>query len=384
VSLQIAITLAIVVNAVYLVKQRVDTVSRPTGLDEYNMFSVRVTGFGKDFNFHNMVREDMIRLRAMPGVVAATPSPQVPLSGSGSSNMWYSEPNEKGNKEPMNYYEVDEQAIAALGTQLASGSPFAPEDIEYREKESQAMPRSGKAIISKAVAEKLFPGQNALGKTLYDSQSQPLTITGIIEHIHGSWVGWKKLDQVMLQPMVGPGPSVQYIVRARPGELDRVMSDVEVALKKAYDNRVVGKMHKLGDLKRRSYSSDTLIVVILGVVTALVVVFSALGIFGLATFNVNTRIRQIGTRRAVGARKLDIVRYFLVENWMVTSAGVIAGCMLALVGGYVLATHYGLERLDLYYLVGGVAGLWLVGQLAAWQPSRKAAKVSPAMATRNV
>ena len=66
VSLQIAITLAIVVNAVYLVKQRVDTVSRPTGMDEYNMFSVRVTGFGKDFNFHNMVREDKDLLRRVP------------------------------------------------------------------------------------------------------------------------------------------------------------------------------------------------------------------------------------------------------------------------------------------------------------------------------
>jgi len=384
VSLQIAITLAIVVNAVFLVKQRVDKVSRPTGLDENNMFSLRVTGFGKDFKFHTMVRDDMAMLRRIPGVVAATPSPQVPLSGSGSSTVYFTEPNEKGKKEPVAYYEVDEQGVAALGTQLASGQPFAAEDIEYREKESQAVPKSGKTIISKAMAEKLFPGENALGKTIYDNQSQPLTITGVIEHIQGSWVDWNKLDHVMLQPMVTPGPSTLYIIRTAPGELDRVMSDVEVALKKAYQNRVVGKLHKVADLKRRSYSSDSMIVVILGVVTALVVTFSALGIFGLATFNVNTRIRQIGTRRAVGARKLDIVRYFLVENWLVTSAGVALGCILALVGGYVLSKQYGLERLDLYYLVSGVAGLWVVGQLAAWQPSRRAAKVSPAMATRNV
>jgi len=70
VSLQIAITLAIVVNAVFLVKQRVDKVSRPTGLDENNMFSLRVTGFGKDFKFHTMVRDDMAMLRRIPGVDA--------------------------------------------------------------------------------------------------------------------------------------------------------------------------------------------------------------------------------------------------------------------------------------------------------------------------
>ncbi len=112
--------------------------------------------------------------------------------------------------------------------------------------------------------------------------------------------------------------------------------------------------------------------------------FSALGIFGLATFNVNNRTRQIGTRRAVGARRIDIVRYFMTENWLVTTLGVVLGCVLALAAGFWLSNQYQMPRLDLYYLVGGVLGLWAVGQLAAWQPALRAAKVSPAMATRNV
>jgi putative ABC transport system permease protein len=120
------------------------------------------------------------------------------------------------------------------------------------------------------------------------------------------------------------------------------------------------------------------------VVTGLVLVFSALGIFGLATFNVNTRTRQIGTRRAVGARKRDIVSYFMAENWMVTSLGVLVGCVLALAVGFWLSSQFALPRLNLYFLVGGVLGLWLLGQLAAWQPALRAAKVSPAMATRSV
>jgi putative ABC transport system permease protein len=86
----------------------------------------------------------------------------------------------------------------------------------------------------------------------------------------------------------------------------------------------------------------------------------------------------------VGARRRDIVRYFMTENWFITTLGVVAGCGLALGVGFWLSTHNGLPRLDLYYLVAGVLGLWAVGQLAAWQPSLKAAKVSPAMATRTV
>ena len=81
VSVQIAITLAIVVNAVFLVTKRIETVDRPTGIDEYNMFAFWTNGFGKDFNFHASVRDDMNLLRHMPGVIAATPTPQVMLSG---------------------------------------------------------------------------------------------------------------------------------------------------------------------------------------------------------------------------------------------------------------------------------------------------------------
>jgi putative ABC transport system permease protein len=143
-------------------------------------------------------------------------------------------------------------------------------------------------------------------------------------------------------------------------------------------------MKKMSNLKRNSYAGDSLMAVTLTTVTALVLVFSSLGIFGLATFNVNNRTRQIGTRRAIGARKLDIIRYFMTENWLVTTLGVVAGCGLALAAGFWLSNEYQMPRLDLYYLLGGVLGLWAVGQLAAWQPSRKAAKVSPAMATRNV
>jgi putative ABC transport system permease protein len=209
-------------------------------------------------------------------------------------------------------------------------------------------------------------------------------IAGVIEQMHGAWVGWDKVDRVMLTPVVGPGPGIRYLVRTEPGKLDSMMATVEAALRKRDPNRVVGKLRSVQNFKQSSYASDSLMAVTLSVVTSLVLVFSALGIFGLATFNVNTRTRQIGTRRAVGARKRDIVSYFMAENWIVTSLGVLLGCGLALAAGFWLSNQFQLPRLNLYFLVGGVAGLWVLGQLAAWQPALRAAKVSPAMATRSV
>ena len=380
VALQIAITLAIVVNAVYLTKQRVTLVGRPSGIDDQNIFSLPLEGFEKDFDFVAMVRADMALLRQMPGVIDAAPISQVPLSGSGSSSGYYSLPDKKGKDSPANIFRTDEHGANTLGVKLSAGKDLDASTVEWKEKEEQGQPPV--AVVSQGFAEALFPGEkNLVGKDFYDDQSKPIRIVGVIDHMHGSWVGWDKVDRVMLVPRVSE--FTRYIVRTKPGELDRVMKDTEIALRKRDPNRYVGKLRKMSDDKQRSYAGDMRVAFTLTVVTSLVLIFSSLGIFGLATFNVNNRTRQIGTRRAVGARKLDIVQYFLAENWIVTTAGVLVGCGLALAAGYWLSTQYQLPRLDLYYLVGGVLGLWAVGQLAAWQPALRAAKVSPAMATRN-
>ena len=98
----------------------------------------------------------------------------------------------------------------------------------------------------------------------------------------------------------------------------------------------------------------------------------------------STRTKQIGTRRAVGARRTDILRYFLAENWLITSVGVVVGCILALLLGYWLSTTFELPRLKLYYLLAGVVVLWSVSLAAALRPARRASMVSPAIATRTV
>jgi putative ABC transport system permease protein len=382
VSLQIAITLAIVVNAVFLTQQRVSHIGRPSGIDDQNIFAFWVTSYEPDHDYLGMVREDMSLLRQMPGIVDAAPMNQVPLSGSGNSTLFFSLPDKKGENSPANTFETDDHAVKTLGVKLAAGTTFDPGAVEYRTKRATSWAPT--AVISEALGKALFKEAPILGNTMYDDQSHPIKIVGVIERMQGSWLGWDKVDRTMLTPSLGPDPSTQYVIRVRPGELDRVMSAVEVALLKRDPNRRLDEAKKLSDMKRRGYANDSLMAVTLSTVTGLVLVFSSLGIFGLATFNVNTRTRQIGTRRAVGARKRDIVRYFLTENWLITTSGVLVGCCLALGIGYWLSTQYQLPRLSLYYLVSGVLGLWLVGQAAAWQPSLRAAKVSPAMATRNI
>jgi putative ABC transport system permease protein len=383
VAFQIAIGLAVLVNAVYVVKQRVEKIGRPTGMDTANMIWVSSSGFAKDFDFDSTWRQDIATIRAIPGVKAASLISNIPLSGSGSSSGYEPKPGQDTTESvAANTYLVDEHAVAALGVTLSSGRAFEPQEILPPIETFDSAPQ---AIVTKAFAKALFPDDpNPVGKSFYDGLDKPITIVGIIEHMHGAWVGWDKLDHVVLYPRIDNGPSSLYLVRTEPGRRDAVMRDIEAKLGDSNPGRLLRWVRSMDYFIHKSYLDDRNMAIFLASVTSALLAITALGIFGLATFNVSTRIRQIGTRRAVGARRMDIVRHFLVENWMVTTAGVVAGCGGALAIGYWISTKYELPRLDLYYLVGGVLAIWLIGLAAALQPARRASTISPAVASRTV
>ncbi len=382
VALQISIALAVLVNAVYVVKQRVDKINRPTGLDVENVFVIAGAGFTEDFDYEATWKDDLAYIRGIPGVKAATLISNIPLSGGGSSNGFTNRPGVPDEAEAANNFEVDEQGIEALGVTLAAGRNFEAHEILP---ETDAWEFAPQVIISKPFAKLLFPPDgNALGKSLYDGLDRPATVIGIIENMHGSWVGWDKLDHVMLIPRIKSGPGMVYMVRAEPGQRDALMRSVEEHLADSNPDRLLRWVRPLAYFAHQSYLGDRNKAIIQVSVTGALLAIAALGIFGLATFNVSTRIRQIGTRRAVGARRFDIVRHFLVENWMVTTAGVVAGCGFAFAVGYWISVKYELPRLDLYYLVGGVLSIWLIGRSAALQPARKASAISPAVASRTI
>jgi len=174
------------------------------------------------------------------------------------------------------------------------------------------------------------------------------------------------------------------MVRAKPGQRDAMMKLAEETLSKVDNGRVILRTRSQDYIMASSYADDRAMAVYLSVVIALLLGIAALGIFGLAAFNVSSRTKQIGTRRAVGARRTDILRYFLAENWLITSVGVVVGCVLALLLGYWLSAAFELPRLKLYYLLAGVVVLWSVSLAAALRPARRASLVSPAIATRTV
>src|SRR5688572_3415594 len=200
VAMQIAITLAVLVNAVYIVKQRFERTERPTGLDVENVFAVASAGFAQDFDYVATIREDLAYLRSVPGVLAVTASNAVPLSGgSGAMSSLATKPNDEKNSVRGGYFEVDEQGLAALGVKLVAGRPFEQSEVlPPAESMTASMPQQ--IIVTQAFADALFPNENALGKTVYDSVDTQVTVVGIIERMHAASVDVDYVNQVSLVP----------------------------------------------------------------------------------------------------------------------------------------------------------------------------------------
>jgi putative ABC transport system permease protein len=147
---------------------------------------------------------------------------------------------------------------------------------------------------------------------------------------------------------------------------------------------MITKMKTSDDDRKDRYRADVALQWMLITVSVLLLLITASGIVGMASLWVTQRRKQIGVRRALGAKKTDILRYFITENFMITSAGVFGGVALGLALNQLLVSKLEMARLPAGYLVFGALGFWLLGVLAAYGPAWRAASISPATATRSV
>jgi putative ABC transport system permease protein len=384
IALQIAVTMAIMVNAISIIQERGRMMARPSGIDEHNIFTIASVGFAETFNERATIEEDLATLRALPGVVNAIQSNSIPLSGGGWNMGIQTEPGEDKDGPSVAVYFVDEHGIDTFGLNLLAGENFSATDIGWREPGDISWPE--KTIITRATAEALFPDDpdGALGKTIYTGAGLPFTITGIIEQMQAPWNGWSGVENVILTPSHTLFGSTRYIIRTEPGRRDELMPRVEQLLAESNKDRIVRSMRTMDEIRERSYRGDSSMIKILTFTIILLITITSLGIVGLASFSVNRRTRQIGTRRALGASKLAILRYFMTENFLISLLGVFIGAALTVGLNIVMIEAFSLTRIAWYLVPVAMLMLLAVGQMAVFGPARKAASVPPAVATRTV
>jgi len=397
IALQIALTLAIVCNAIFIIGQRIQRVNRATGLDESNLFFISQQWVGAPSadtpdgveKLDAMQREDLAALRNLPGVASVAPINSLPLLNS----SWTGSVSLKSGAEVADktgtrtaYYFTDEQVFPTLGLKLMAGRAFNAGDVQHQGfRDNRDRPV---AIITKALADKLYPKGGAVGKVMYsDGSSAPTTIVGVVTRMQipssgsfGSDFAWNST----LVPTRLDANFARYAVRTRPGQLDAAMHAVTPLLYKVNPLRVLDddSVRPYADIRAKAYRADVGMAVLMGVICLILIAVTAAGIVGLTSFWVGQRHRQIGVRRALGARKIDILHYFQIENGLIAGVGAVIGVILALGLNAWLMTHYEMTRMPVLYVLLGVVAVLVLGQAAVFVPARRASNVSPVSATR--
>jgi putative ABC transport system permease protein len=386
IAVQMAITLAILCNGLFIIEQRITLSKRPTGTDEANIFAITNQWIGDPADLPARLQADLAALRSLPGVVDAYVTNAYPLTNAGWSEGVKLHPDQKSSTAPSALYFADEHGLPTLGLRLISGRNFNAAEVTDRRLNDLAPPPA--VIITRQLADKLFPRGDALGQAIYvQFQKTRAPIIGIVDKLQVPWVaasGWgsKFSDNAMIEPFRFVAQYAHYIVRAQPGQMTAVMRAAEKTLIDVNRARVLRKVQSLTDARAEVYRDDRGLAIILGVVCAALLAVTAFGIVGLTSYWVAQRRRQIGIRRALGATRKAIIRYFQTENFLIAAAGAAMGVAMAVSLNLWMVSSFEMERLHIGYAVAGAIIVLLLGQAAVFWPALRAASVPPALATR--
>ncbi|WP_440906530.1 ABC transporter permease (plasmid) [Catenovulum sp. SX2] len=380
---QIALTLAIVSNALFITQQRMAMIERDTGLKESGLFMISVNGDKENAD----PMRDIQALRAVPSISHASVTNSIPVSGAGTSSGLTTSPDD-GSQDSTTLegasaglYFTDHNFIDSAGLELIAGRNFRKDEVGYAQDQQQLFSSTFSVIVTQAFAKELVGDENIVGKTLYQG-TMPVQVVGVVKKLQSDNPKWEIAERAMLVNQVFLFAPQIYLVRTDSQDIQAVMQQAKQALAQVNPTAVISDGEAYIQMKKRFYSRDYLLRnVLLALVIALLLI-TALGIIGMTLFNINRRIKEIGTRRALGASKQDILVHFMLENIILLFVGLVLGTALAMVLNNQLIEHFALAKLPIQQLVWTLVSILVLGQLATFWPALRAASISPAIATR--
>src|ERR1700722_14865864 len=386
---QVALTLAIVANLIFIMTQRVALIFQPSGIDEANIIIVDNHWVGPLTldEAHARTDADLAALRSLPGVVDAYADYTYPIAGPWANLTGLS--LERGQNSPTSLaepYFADEHAMAAYGLRLIKGRNFQTSEVVLGS--TDAEPNVGSIIITEDLSQKLFPACEALGKTVFMS-NHPRTIVGIIADVKVPEKGTSNYayKAVFMPVRIADVAGDPYIVRTQPAAAEYVRKSLADILYNTSRLRILDRqegVQHFRTLRTHAFATDRGLVILLTAASIILLLATAGGIIGITTLWVEGRRRALGLRRALGARRRDILGLFLAEKFFICLLGILSGSIIALIANISLMHYLALKSLPPTYITLTSLFVLVLGQCAALPPARRAARVPPADAMRIV
>lgn len=393
--LEIAMTLAIVTNCVNVILAERAKMMKQSGFDDDNILWMRARPFAPEFRelsyIGNTIDADLRTISAIPGVRAVANTTFQLWEGGGSSALMKAAGGRAAGQQTQIYYATSD-IVQALGARVSEGRVFRAGDHGIGNQ-----PDPGNLVlVTRATADALFPVGGAVGKAIQfatddgGTDGEPMTVVGVIDTFFNPYgrstdtsIGIGERAVFVASRAGSYERGMRYLIRTEPGALNSVAADVEKRLLAANPGRAI-EFKLTPDKKELWFAGGRMTVTVMTLIIVALVAVTALGLLGLTSLAVAERTKQIGTRRALGATRGDILSLFLVENWLVTTAGLVLGVAGAYALNFLLVSHVSDVKMQWQLLASGMVLLWINGLLSTLPPAMRAMAVSPSIATRSV
>ncbi|MGH7639170.1 MAG: ADOP family duplicated permease [Gemmatimonadaceae bacterium] len=325
----------------------------------------------------------MDMLRALPGVQGVGVVNNLPLDeGTGGGRFLTDGMTAEGGGALIDVNFTGGDYFRVMGIDLRAGRTFT---------NAEAITPNANVIVSKSVADKLWPGESAVGQRLRWVRPNniliPFTVVGVVDDVKQN--DWREdSEAVMYLPLTGPEArawgmgSPAYVVNSP--RADQLQREVRELVRQIAPEAPVYREYTMEFLARRSMIQLSFTMLTLAVVSGLALLLGAIGLYGVLSYVVAERTREIGVRMALGATAGAVRRLVVSQGARVVLIGVALGIGAAFASTRLLGTLlYGVNAVDPLVFVGMSVMMLAVGMLASYMPARRASAVDPIESLRS-
>jgi putative ABC transport system permease protein len=383
--LQLAITLGLLVNSAILALDIQKKTSQSTGLDNENILLVSThptSGAYRDLDyFRSIATEDIAKLGQIPGVNSVSVTNQLPMRTRGMLRNFHDldKPEQENTDkylQDVKYILADENLASALGLSLLEGRLLnASDQLDVGSEE----PRN--IVITASLKKALYGKKSALGQETNNG-----FIVGVVNDImldptlqDDKQYGFFS-NAVMEYIFIGR----YYVLNVKPGQMANVRSKVADTILAVQAERDIFKVFTMQEHLQRFYRDDQGLADLFILLCGLMLFVTAISSYAYSQFHISRQKKFIGIRRALGARKIDVLLYVLTENWLVYGMGCLLGVLVAFGFNILLSQHISLSKPDIMLFLLVTCVIFVSGTIATWLPAKRTSNIAPVVATRTV
>ncbi len=332
-------------------------------------------------------RQALERMRAVPGLVAAAATSDLPLAG----NLMTTEITLAGDSLARQalYHRVSPDYFRTLGMALVQGRDFTNEDMSDLARlpdPRAAVPRQGAVIVNETTARTFWPSGNAIGQFLSTSfDARPVSrrqVVGIVRDARSESIRGAPPAEVYIPYLEDPSFAMTLLVRTTL-PTDQIVPSIRRELRGVSADISTANVRMLDDVVGESMRSSRFSAFVISAFAVAALLLSALGVFGVFAFGVASRVREVGIRMALGATGSDIARMFLRQAAGPIAVGVIFGTAGAIaLGRLVDSLLFGVAPTDVASYVASASILVGIALVASYLPVRRMLQAGPARALR--